>query len=139
MKFIIHTDGGSLSNPGPAAWAYHIDSPDGVRIAQDNKPMGVASNNVAEYTALVQALTRVVELKKDPKYDTLEFLEIYADSELMIKQVNGIYKVKHADMRDLYMKVKMLEVEVGVPITYIHVLREKNKEADALVKKALGR
>lgn len=139
MKLIIHTDGGSLSNPGQAAWAYHIDTPEGVRVAQDNKSMGIASNNVAEYTALVEALKKTVALKKDPKYDTIEFLEFYLDSELVVKQVNGIYKVKHADMRDLYMKVKMLEVDVGVPISYIHVLREKNAEADALVKKALGR
>ena len=137
MKITIYSDGGSLNNPGRAASAFLIYA-DGKLLHKEGKYIGIASNNVAEYTGLINALTKVVELCKDGSITNLESVSCIADSELMVKQLNGLYKVKNADMRDLYMKVKMLEAEINVSISYTHVLRDKNAEADALVKKALA-
>jgi ribonuclease HI len=137
MKLTIYTDGGSLNNPGRAASAFLIYG-DNNLIHKEGTYIGIASNNVAEYTGLVNALQKTVELVKDGTIKNLESISCIADSQLMVNQMNGIYKIKHADMRDLYMKVKMLEAELNVPIKYTHVLREMNADADALVKKALS-
>lgn len=140
MKLVVHTDGGSLSNPGQAAIGYLIYNEDKSKLLfSEGLPIGVASNNVAEYTALVTALTKIRELLDDKTLADVDSIQVYADSELMVKQLNGLYKVKHADMRDLLMKVRMCEGDLGLPIIYTHVLRDKNAAADALVKKALGR
>lgn len=134
MILTIHTDGGSLNNPGPAGIGFLIH--DGEKcLYKHSEAIGVASNNVAEYTALIRALTYA----KTHFSSTVERITIIADSELMIRQVNGIYKVKNADIKPLHTQVKFLEMELSIPISYTHVLREKNADADALVKKALGR
>lgn len=132
MNLIIHTDGGSLKNPGQAAYAFTVHS-DGKLIHKQNERIGIASNNVAEYTALIRALEYVRNNLKDVKAIT-----VISDSELMVRQVTGIYKVKHPDIKPLHSQVKILEIELGLPISYKHVLRGKNEEADALVKEALG-
>ncbi len=138
MKLTIYTDGGSLNNPGRAACGFLIYDTDNNLIHKDGKYIGIASNNVAEYTGLVSALEKTVELVKVGTIKNLESISCIADSQLMVNQMNGIFKIKHADMRDLYMKVKMLEAELNVSIKYTHVLREKNADADALVKQALS-
>lgn len=134
MILTIHTDGGSLNNPGKAACAFLIHENDKL-IHKYNEYIGIASNNVAEYTGLIRALTYV----KDHLLDSVDKINVFADSELMVRQVTGIYKVKNADIKPLHSQIKILELELACPITYTHVLREKNKEADALVKAALGR
>lgn len=138
MNLTIFTDGGSLNNPGQAAIGYLIY--DGKElITKGSAAIGIATNNVAEYTGLITALQKVQDLKKEGTLTGVQRISCIADSELIVKQLNGLYKVKNPDMRDLLMKVRMLENEIDIPITYTHVLREKNAEADALVKKALGR
>jgi ribonuclease HI len=134
----IHTDGGSLNNPGRAAIGY--------LIYKDNKlyhdysdAIGVATNNIAEYTALVEALKKVNYFIKNGDLQNVEKINCFADSELMVKQLNGLYKIKNAEIKEKFMAIKILEGDITVPIFYFHVLRGKNKEADALVKKALGR
>ncbi|MCX7996998.1 MAG: ribonuclease HI family protein [Patescibacteria group bacterium] len=140
MKLVVHTDGGSLSNPGQAAIGYLIYTQDKSELIHSaGRAIGVASNNVAEYTALITALAEIANLRAQGTIKDLESIQVFADSELMIKQINGLYKVKHSDMRDLLMQVRMKENELGVPIVYTHILREKNAEADKLVKQALGR
>lgn len=158
MQLTIHTDGGSLNNPGKAASAFLVHS-DGKLLHKYNEYIGIASNNVAEYTALIRALEYVKDhllrhserseeshrdenSQRDPSatpQDDISSIHVFADSELMIRQVAGVYKVKNADMKPLHSQVKLLEMELGIPIIYTHVLREKNAEADALVKQALGR
>lgn len=134
MRLIIHTDGGSLNNPGPAAIGFLIH--DGTKcLYKHSEAIGVATNNVAEYTALIRAFSYV----RDHFNGQVEHIQVIADSELMIRQVNGIYKVKHPEIKPLHTEVKILEMKMGIPITYTHVLRERNADADALVKKALGR
>jgi len=137
MNITVHTDGGSLNNPGQAAIGFHID--EGTRrMHEHSEAIGIASNNVAEYTALIRALTYLKEQLHAKKLEIQSIL-IIADSELMVKQVTGLYKVKNPDIRVLFNRVKVLEMELGIPISYKHVLRAENAQADALVKKALGR
>lgn len=95
MKLVIHVDGGSRGNPGPAAVAAVLSTPDGEVIADAKETIGVASNNVAEYKAVLLGLMRAKELGASE-------VEVVNDSELIAKQVNGEYKVKHPDMKPLY-------------------------------------
>ncbi len=135
MNCTIYTDGGSLNNPGQAAYAFVIYF-DNKFEYQYSEPIGIATNNIAEYTGLIKALEKMKDYKKSK---AINKIFVYADSELMVKQVNGLYKVKNADLRDCVMKVRYLESEINIPVQYSHVLREKNTLADSLVKKALGR
>jgi len=135
MNLTIYTDGGSLNNPGQAAYAFLIYSDDGLLHAQ-NERIGIASNNVAEYTALIKALEYVSEQIKNKKIKVKSLLVI-SDSLLMVNQVKGSYKVKSADIKPLHLKIKLLEMELQMAVDYKHVLRDKNTEADALVKEAL--
>lgn len=137
MNITVHTDGGSLNNPGQAAIGFHIDE-GSRRIHEHSEAIGIASNNVAEYTALIRALTYLRDNITAKKID-IDTILVIADSELMIKQVTGLYKVKNPDIRTLFNQIKVLEMEIGLPISYKHVLRAENAQADALVKKALGR
>jgi ribonuclease HI len=138
MQLTIFTDGGSLNNPGQAATGYLIYEGKTL-ITKKGQAIGIATNNVAEYTGLISALSKVKRMIDEGTITHLDCISCFADSELMVKQLNGLYKVKNPDMRDLLMKVRMLENEINVPIFYTHVLRDKNKQADALVKEALGR
>lgn len=137
MQIKIYTDGGSLRNPGKAAIGYLIYDDTDTLIARKGEAIGDASNNVAEYTALIKALNHLRHLIQKGELQNVEKISCFADSELMVKQLNGVYKIKHADMRKLAVQVKEQESFLNIPIQYRHVLREKNKEADALVKAAL--
>jgi len=135
MNLKIYTDGGSLNNPGQAAYGFLIY--DGKKqIYTKNERIGIASNNVAEYTALIKALEYVSEQIKNKRIKVKSLLVI-SDSLLMVNQVKGSYKVKSADIKPLYLKTKLLEMELQMAIEYKHVLRDRNSEADALVKEAL--
>ena len=137
MNLTIYTDGGSLNNPGQAAYGFLIY--DGKKqVYTQNERIGIASNNVAEYTALIRALEFVRDTIQKSKVPATG-LSIISDSLLMVNQVNGLYKVKNVDIKPLHSKIKMLEMELGLPMSYKHVLRDKNTEADALVKEALGK
>lgn len=136
MQLKIYTDGGSLNNPGQAASAFLIYG-DGKLLHKHKEKIGIASNNVAEYTALIKALEYIKDYVSRYTLHVTQ-IEIISDSLLLVSQVNGLYKVKHANIKPLHSRVKMLEMEIGLPISYTHVLREKNQEADALVKEALS-
>lgn len=133
MNLIIYTDGGSLNNPGKAASAYLIYNGNKL-LFKGSKYLGIASNNVAEYTALILALEKVREIQKTDRVDAIS---CFADSNLMVSQLNGVYKIKHPDMKRLAQQIKLLEMEIGIIPVYKHVMREKNTEADALVKEVL--
>jgi len=135
MDLTIYTDGGSLNNPGPAASAYLIYR-GSFLISSSALAIGEASNNVAEYTALIMALAEASKLASTM---SLRHIHCYADSSLMINQLRGVYKIKHPDMRVLAAKVKSIASSIPATVTYTYVPREKNAAADALVKKALGR
>lgn len=135
MDCTIYTDGGSLNNPGPAAYAFVIYL-DNKLLFQEGKAIGVATNNVAEYTGLIEALKAV---KNSSSLSSIKSITVYSDSQLMVRQLLGQYKIKKSHLQELVSAVKNLEREIGKPILYSHVLREKNELADSLVKKALGR
>jgi ribonuclease HI len=127
----LFTDGGARGNPGPAAFAYVLEGEDGTVLASRGEAIGVATNNVAEYSALLAGLARAAELGVDD-------LEVVSDSELMVKQMRGEYKVKNEALRGLSVEAARLARQVG-RVTYTAVRREHNELADRLVNEALDR
>ncbi len=129
MKLIINVDGGARGNPGPAAIGIVVRDPAGEVLTDLAETIGEATNNVAEYRALIRGIDLAVEMGADE-------LEIRGDSELVVKQMLGQYKVKHPDMKPLHAEAK--EALAGLSDWSIsHVRREQNSEADALVNQAL--
>ncbi len=126
---VIYTDGGSRGNPGPAAAAFILSEPGGKTVSKEALFLGSTTNNFAEYTAIVKAL----EAAKAAGGKTVE---IYCDSEFIVKQLNGQYKVKSDNIKSLFEKtIDLLAGFQGWTIK--HIPREKNSEADALVNRAL--
>lgn len=158
MKLIIHTDGGARGNPGPAAIGVVIEE---LRSSEDaksrsseegknsdtsslrhlvtsfGKRIGETTNNVAEYTAIIEAFKYIQE-HRHLDTSTPRHFDFYLDSLLVVNQLKGLFKVKDARLRELLMAIRVLEGEVGGVITYTHVPREQNKEADFEVNKALN-
>ena len=118
MKGRLFTDGGARGNPGPAAAAFVLETDDGTVLDARGETIGVATNNVAEYRALVAGLARALELGVDDR-------EVVSDSELLVKQMTGEYRVKNAAL-----------LEIG-RVTYSAVGRAENELADSLVNEAL--
>ena len=139
-KILIFTDGGAIGNPGPAAVGVVIKNEKGKVLTSFGKIIGSTTNNVAEYMGVIEALrwiTENVEVRK--KFSSLPSLQFFLDSRLVVNQINGLFKVKNARLRDLLFQVRQLEQTVGGQIAYQHVPREQNALADAEVKKALQR
>jgi ribonuclease HI len=129
MKVIVHVDGGARGNPGPAAAASVVSSPAGETLDERSQLLGTATNNVAEYRALLLGLERARELGASE-------VEVIGDSELIAKQVQGLYKVKHAAMRPLYLEA--MQALRGFERWSIRTVpRAQNAHADALVNAAL--
>ncbi len=125
----MHVDGGARGNPGPAAAAAVIAGADGTVLEERAQTLGVATNNVAEYRALLLGLQRAAELGADE-------VEIVGDSELIARQVQGVYKVKNAALRPLYEQA-LAALARFESWTIRTVPREQNAHADALVNQAL--
>jgi len=125
----LSTDGGARGNPGPAAFAYVLEAEDGTVLAAHGEAIGVATNNVAEYRGLVEGLRKAVELHVDE-------VEVVSDSELLVKQMRGEYKVKNAALRGLSLEAAGLARRLK-RVTYRAVRREHNELADRLVNEAL--
>ncbi len=129
MKLVVHVDGGSRGNPGPAAAGAVLHTPDGKLVAEAARTIGRATNNVAEYRALLLGLERARDLGATE-------VELINDSELIAKQVTGRYKVKHADMKPLHAAAR--DALAGFERWTIRsVPRAENAQADALVNAAL--
>jgi ribonuclease HI len=129
VKLVVHVDGGARGNPGPAAAGAVISTPDGDVVDRAHELLGVATNNVAEYRGLLLGLARAHELGATE-------VEVVNDSELVAKQVNGVYKVKHADMKPLHAAAKAALGDFQ-RWSIRSVPRAQNAEADALVNRAL--
>ncbi len=129
MKARLSTDGGSRGNPGPAAAAYVLETDDGTVLDAHGQTIGVATNNVAEYRALVDGLRKAVELQVDE-------LEVVSDSELLVKQMRGEYRVKNKALIELSLEAAKLARQIG-SVRYTAVRREQNELADQLVNEAL--
>jgi len=137
MKFTIHTDGGARGNPGPAAVGVVIQSESGKEVAGFGKVIGETTNNVAEYTAVIEALAYVLGHSTQWGSGDGRSFDFYLDSVLVVNQINGLFKVKDARLRELLSKVRILEQEVGGVIRYASVPREQNRRADFFVNQAL--
>lgn len=130
-KLILHTDGASRGNPGEAGIGAFIEDGDGQVVGKVARYMGTATNNQAEYTALIEGLKAAIELGADR-------VEIYADSELMVKQINGLYRVKNPDLQERHAEARALLSKFGGHLVK-YIPREKNKEADALANEAIDK
>ncbi len=131
MKARLFTDGGSRGNPGPAAYGFVLEAADGTVLDARGETIGVATNNVAEYRALLAGLARALELGVDE-------LEVVSDSELLVKQMRGEYKVKNAALKELSLDAASTARKIG-RVAYTSVRREQNELADSLVNEALDR
>jgi probable phosphoglycerate mutase len=131
VKARLSTDGGARGNPGPAAYGYVLETEDGTVLAAEGEKIGIATNNVAEYSALIAGLEKAVELG-------LGELEVISDSELLVKQMTGEYRVKNEALRVLSLQASQLARRLG-SVSYRAVRREHNALADRLVNEALDR
>lgn len=123
-----HIDGAARGNPGPAAYAVVLRRPDAPTV-EESDTLGKTTNNIAEYTALIRALELAAELG-------VKDLTVFSDSELMVKQMAGEYRVKNVDLKDLYGAAQDLKKEFD-RLTITHVRREENRDADRLCNEAL--
>jgi ribonuclease HI len=132
-QIIIYTDGGSRGNPGPAACAFVVEK-NGKDVFKGSKYLGKATNNFAEYSGVILALKWLNENKiKDTS------IVFYLDSELVVKQINAVYKVKDENLRNLFFEVLSLMKKFGGDFIFKHIPREKNKTADLLVNVELDK
>lgn len=121
---VAYIDGGARGNPGPAGYGVSIQSPDGVVLDELHGGLGVATNNIAEYNGLLAALQWAVD-------HDMRRVHIRADSELLVKQMRGDYKVKNAGLQPLYVRARLLAAQLD-DVRFEHVRREFNREADRL-------
>jgi probable phosphoglycerate mutase len=119
-----YIDGGARGNPGPAGYGVRIEDANGELIEELSQPLGIATNNVAEYNGLLAALRWAVDHGEQE-------VHIRSDSELLVKQMLGEYKVRHPGLQPLYVRARLLAVQIG-DVRFEHVPREQNKEADRL-------
>ncbi len=128
MTININCDGGSRGNPGPAASAFVVA---GDMQYKCGKYLGIATNNVAEYNAVIMALEWLNKNQHTARF--------YLDSSLVVNQINGLFKVKDSNLAGLLMQVRVLEAKISTPITYSYVPREQNVAADLLVNETLDK
>jgi ribonuclease HI len=134
MKYTIFCDGGARGNPGPAATGYIISNQKGKRISDGGSFLGTATNNVAEYKAVIEALEKLKDLSGGGNDE----VEIYVDSQLVAQQLKGLFKVKNSTIRELVLKVRQLE-PFFLKVNYVNVNRAENKEADNIVNQILDK
>ncbi len=128
-QYYLYTDGAARGNPGPAGAGAYICTPQGEVVAEIAEYLGETTNNVAEYQGLLFGLKRLIELKAGS-------VEVRADSELMVKQINGQYRVKHPNLIPLHAEAKQLMRKIP-EVKVVHVRREQNKDADRLSNTAI--
>lgn len=133
----VFTDGGARGNPGPSAIGVYVANGRGEKIAGFGKVIGIATNNIAEYRAVIEALSWIIENKKD--FEETARIHFFLDSKLVCSQIIGIFKVKNANLRNLLFEVRAREAQINFPIYYKHIPREENTKADQFVNEALDK
>lgn len=128
MRATLYTDGGSRGNPGPAAIGYVLRIK-GKKAIEDGVKIGIATNNQAEYAALCAGLERA-------RREGVTNLQVFMDSQLIVRQIEGIYRVKDKELRSMFEKAKEI-IDIFDGVTLRHVKRERNSRADMLVNRAL--
>ena len=137
MHFTIHADGGARGNPGPAGAGAIIRDEFGVSVASVSKFLGHQTNNFAEYEAVILAFEALVELVPLIEHDATE-VAVKLDSELVVKQMNGLYKVRNPTLREQKARLAQVASAFGT-VSFTHVPREENSDADALANAAMDR
>ena len=139
MILKVFTDGGSKGNPGPSSIG-GVGYIDGKKIFDFKKSIGIATNNDAEYQALIEALEKIrstnIEIRNNSQnlnFKNVKQIQFFSDSRLMVNQVKGLFKVKNGKIKEYILIIRGLEQEINLPITYQYVPREENVEADKLV------
>jgi ribonuclease HI len=133
----VFTDGGARGNPGPSAVGVYIADEKNEKIAGFGKTIGVATNNVAEYQAVIEALDWIIENKKSLSEDAK--INFFLDSRLVCSQIIGLFKVKNVALKDLLLDVRDREGQILLPMFYKNIPREQNAKADAFVNEALDK
>ncbi len=138
MILIAHIDGGARGNPGPAAIGVVICDDDGNVLFEEGKTIGNATNNEAEYRALIYLLEKAAT---DPALlnSGAKSLRVHCDSKLIVEQVTGKWKIKEPRLQELYNQVQIAKASVPFDLRIKHVPREDNKRADQLVNQALDK
>lgn len=138
MHLKIFCDGGARGNPGPAAWAFLVYDEENHLLAKKNEKMAVATNNSAEYTAVFKALGWLAENRfKISQGGEAEQVTLLLDSQLVVSQLNGLFKVKNPQIRELVVQIREAEQAAGGNISYALIPREENSLADRLVNQTL--
>lgn len=132
MKIVIYTDGASRGNPGQASFGFTIADENGKLLYEKGQCIGVATNNVAEYTAVLEAFKKAREMFSGK----VVHIELFADSKLVAEQLSGRYKIKSPHLKPIIEEIKILAVELG-GVVYTHIPRSKNTAADRLANLAL--
>ncbi|MAZ40626.1 hypothetical protein CL654_00705 [bacterium] len=135
-KVIIYTDGGARGNPGPAGAGAVIKDEEGNNLASLHKSFDTLTNNQAEYEAVVLGLLELKKLFGKEETQNLD-IEVRADSELVVKQLNGEYQVKEEGLHPYFIKLWNMRVKDYPNVSFVHVPREQNTEADALANEAM--
>lgn len=136
MRFTIYGDGGSRGNPGPAGSGAIIRNEEGETVGTVSEFLGVTTNNVAEYTAVLRALEQLSSMLEEKARDAE--VHVRMDSMLVIRQMKGEWKIKHPNMKPLAARVAE-QVRLFKSVSFEHVYREHNKDADALANEAMDR
>lgn len=131
----VFTDGGSRGNPGPAATGVYIADENNKQVGGFGNLLGVTTNNVAEYKAVIQALDWIIENKKSLAENAK--ICFFLDSKLVCSQIIGLFKVKNVGLKDLLLDVRDREGQICLPMYYKHIPREQNAKADVYVNQAL--
>lgn len=133
MKLVIYTDGASRGNPGPASYGFTIQDEKGHLLHEEGEYIGNTTNNVAEYTAVLEALNLV---KEKFAHQVPLKIKLYADSKLVAEQLSGRYKIKAGHLKPIILKIQLLSLELG-DVIFSHIPRSKNTPADKLANQAL--
>ena len=126
---VVYTDGGSRGNPGPAGYGVRIETESGAPLTELQQSVGIATNNVAEYKGLLAGLAWALEAGH-------RHVAVRSDSELLVRQMRGEYRVKHPGLQPLHAEACRLARHIG-HVTFEHVRREKNRDADRLANQAM--
>lgn len=137
-KLIIYTDGASRGNPGPASYGFTIQDETGHYLAKVGEYIGITTNNVAEYTAVVKALRYVSSMVSHvpDKREKITQIELFADSKLVAEQLSGRYKIKSPHLKPIIADIQKIAIELG-GVVFSHIPRSQNTLADKLANQAL--
>ena len=135
-KIILYTDGGARGNPGPAGAGAYITDDAGNALKEISKPLGVRTNNWAEYEAVVEGLQAIKKMYGAKKLREIE-IEVRMDSELVARQLNGEYQIKEETLFPQFIKIWNMRIKDIPHVSFTHIPREKNREADRLANEAM--